>query len=227
MGADGQSLQQDLRQLQSWQPGCVVSAEAVKRYGLSRCFMAEPLPDAVVSRMRGRSYPSGCKVPLSSLRYVRALYVGFDGKIHLGELVCHKRIAADVAAVFRELYLKKYPIGQMRLIDDFGASDEQSMRANNTSCFCYRAVKGSTKLSKHAQGLAIDINPLYNPCVRRQRGKTTVQPSTAVRYADRSATFAHKIDRADLLYKVFTAHGFRWGGAWRTVKDYQHFEIAK
>ncbi|MBQ9285740.1 MAG: M15 family metallopeptidase, partial [Bacteroidaceae bacterium] len=25
-------------------------------------------------------------------------------------------------------------------------------------------------------------------------------------------------------YRLFIQHGFRWGGAWRSVKDYQHFE---
>lgn len=220
----GQSLQQDLRQLQSWQAGCVVSAEAVNHYGLAHCFQAEPIPDAVFTRMRGRSYPTGCTIVRPSLRYVRTLYVGFDGYIHIGELVCNKLIAADLVTIFRELYQQRYPIGQMRLIDDYHANDEESMRANNTSCFCYRVVKGSAKLSKHAEGLAVDINPLYNPCVRRNQDKTTIQPATASRYADRSATFAHKITCGDLLYRLFTAHGFRWGGAWRSVKDYQHFE---
>ena len=219
----GQSLQQDLRQLQSWQAGCVVSAEAVNRYGLNRCFQAESIPDAVFARMQGRSYPTGCTVARSSLRYVRTLYVGFDGYTHIGELVCNKLIAADLVAIFRELYQQRYPIGQIRLIDDYHASEE-SMRANNTCCFCYRVVKGSAKLSKHAEGLAVDINPLYNPCVRCSHSKTTIQPATASRYANRSATFAHKITRGDLLYRLFTAHGFRWGGAWRSVKDYQHFE---
>lgn len=222
--AQGQSLLQDLRQLQSWQAGCVVSTEAVNRYGLRRCFLSEPIPDAVFTRMRGRSYPTGCTVARSSLRYVRTLYVGFDGYTHIGELVCNKLIAADLVDIFHELYQQRYPIGQMRLIDDYHASDEESMRANNTSCFCYRVVKGSAKLSKHAEGLAVDINPLYNPCVRRSHGKTTIQPATALRYADRSATFTHKITRGDLLFRLFTARGFRWGGAWRSVKDYQHFE---
>jgi hypothetical protein len=220
----GQTLQQDLHQLQSWQAGCVVSTEAVRHYGLARCFRADAIPDAVFARMRGNSFPPGCTIARSSLRYVRTLYVGFDGHTHIGELVCNKLIAADLVAIFRELYQQRYPIGMMRLIDDYHASDEESMRANNTSCFCYRVVKGSAKLSKHAEGLAVDINPLYNPCVRRSHGKTTIQPATASRYTDRSATFAHKITRGDLLYKVFTAHGFRWGGAWRSVKDYQHFE---
>lgn len=222
--AQGQPLREDLRQLQLWQAGCVVSAEAVSHYGLARCFLAEPISDAVFARMRGRSYPVGCTIARSSLRYVRTLYVGFDGYTHIGELVCNKLIAADLVAIFRELYQQRYPIGQMRLIDDYHASDEESMRANNTSCFCYRMVKGSAKLSKHAEGLAVDINPLYNPCVRRSHGKTTIQPATASRYADRSATFAHKITHGDLLYRLFVAHGFRWGGAWRSVKDYQHFE---
>ena len=82
--AQGQSLLQDLRQLQSWQAGCVVSTEAMNRYGLARCFQAEPIPDAVFTRMRGRSYPTGCTVARSSLRYVRTLYVGFDGYTHIG-----------------------------------------------------------------------------------------------------------------------------------------------
>ena len=222
--AQGHQLQQDLYQLQSWQAGCVVSTEAVKRYGLARCFRAEVIPDAVFARMRGKSYPPGCTIARSSLRYVRTLYIGFDGYTHIGELVCNKLIADDMVDIFRELYQQRYPIGMMRLIDDYGASDEKSMRANNTSCFCYRAVKGSAKLSKHAEGLAVDVNPLYNPCVRRSHGKTTIQPATASRYANRTEPFAHKITRGDLLYKVFTAHGFRWGAAWHSLKDYQHFE---
>ncbi len=86
-------------------------------------------------------------------------------------------------------------------------------------------MKGSRKLSAHARGMAIDLNPLYNPCVRRRRrGAVTIQPSTAKRYANRSVDFSHKITRSDLAYRLFTARGFKWGGSWRSVQDYQHFE---
>lgn len=208
----------------NWKAGTVVSAAAVSRYGLQRCFVAEPIPDNVFARMRGLSYPAGCSVARADLRYVKVLHYGFDGRIRLGELVCHKAIAAEAAQIFRQLYDARYPIESIRLIDDFGADDERSMRANNTSCFCYRKVKGQSRLSKHALGRAIDLNPLYNPCVRTIRGRRSIQPSTAVRYADRNASFDHKITRADKAYQLFTSNGFRWGGAWRTVKDYQHFE---
>ncbi len=219
-----QSPEASLQSLREWQPGAVVSREAVAAYGLKRCFTAQPIPDKVFARMRGKSFPKDCSVPRASLRYVRVLHYDTDGLIRLGEMVCHKDIAADLLEIFGELYRSHYPIHSIRLIDDFGASDERSMRANNSSCFCFRAIKGQRRLSRHAQGRAVDINTLYNPCVRRVGGKLSVQPATGARFADRRQDFPYKIDRNDLAYKLFTAHGFRWGGAWRTVKDYQHFE---
>jgi hypothetical protein len=211
-------------QFDDWKAGTVVSATAVEQYGVDRCFTATAIPDNVFARMKGHSYPAGCEVPRANLRYVKVLHYDFNDKIRQGELVCNKAIASDLVKIFRQLYDQRYPIESIRLIDDFDANDEKSMRANNTSCFCYRKVKGQRKLSKHALGRAVDINPLYNPCVRYIRGRRTIQPSTATRYANRKASFNHKITRQDAAYKLFISHGFRWGGAWRTVKDYQHFE---
>jgi hypothetical protein len=99
------------------------------------------------------------------------------------------------------------------------------MQANNTPCYCYRPIAGSTKLSNHARGMAIDVNPLYNPCVRRKKdGTLKVEPATGRPYVDRSKSFKYKITTNDLCYRLFLQHGFRWGGSWRTLKDYQHFE---
>ena len=85
---------------------------------------------------------------------------------------------------------------------------------------------GSKRLSKHAQGIAIDINPLYNPCVTRKKdGTLIVEPSTGKPYINRNAKFPYKIKRGDLCYRLFIQHGFRWGGDWKSKKDYQHFEF--
>ena len=103
---------------------------------------------------------------------------------------------------------------------------ETQMRDNNSSCFCYRAIAGSTKLSKHARGLAIDINTLYNPYYRDlDDGTRFIQPATAEAYCDRSWDFPYKIDHEDLCFRLFTEAGFEWGGDWTTRKDYQHFEL--
>ena len=152
-------------------------------------------------------------------------HIDFDGKTWQGVIICNKAIASDLRAIFAELYKAKYPVERIRPISEYGNDDERSMQTNNTSCYCYRTVEGSSKLSKHAQGLAIDVNPLYNPCVRRKKdGTLLVQPSTGKPYVNRSRSFKYKITQQDLCYRLFTKHGFKWGGAWRTLKDYQHFE---
>lgn len=185
-------------------------------------FSSSPVPDAVFQRMKGKSYKSGCTVPRSELRYLRVLHHTPEGEVKNGEIVCHRRIANDLLEIFRELFRARYPIAQIRLIDDFGADDTRSMEANNTSCFNFRRVAGSSKLSKHAQGLAIDINPLYNPHVSRSGAR--VNPAAGRHYADRTKSFPFKLTSTDLCVKLFKAHGFRWGGDWRHSKDYQHFE---
>ncbi len=164
----------------------------------------------------------GQQVKLDTLQ---VQYVDFQNKTRKGVLICNVQITKDLREIFAELYKAKYPIERIRPISEYGNDDERSMQANNTSCYCYRTVEGSTKLSKHAQGLAIDINPLYNPCVKRKKdGTLLVQPTTGKPYVDRSKRFKYKITKDDLCYRLFIQHGFRWGGAWRSLKDYQHFE---
>ena len=188
-------------------------------------FSVQPIPDSVFLRMQGRSWPEGCAVRRADLRYLRLSHFDAEKSEHVGEMVCNKVIANDLLEIFRELYRQKYPIQRIRLIDDYEAEDERSMRDNNTSCFCYRKVSGTTKLSKHATGMAVDVNTLYNPYVRTgKNGRRIVEPATAVKYVDRSKSFPYKIVKGDLLYRLFIRHGFKWGGSWRTVKDWQHFE---
>ncbi len=199
-------------------PPAEVAETAVE--AVAPVFSSEAVPDSVLARMRGNSYPDGAAVPLTDLRYLRLTYCDFDGNARVGEMVCNRRIADDLVAIFRALYEARYPIRSIRLVDDFGASDAASMAADNTSCFNYRRVAGTRTLSKHAQGMAVDVNPLENPCVRNG----DVTPPESLDFAERERSFPHKIDRKDLCYQLFRSHGFTWGGGWRSVKDYQHFE---
>lgn len=212
--------------LHEWTPAAVVSDEAAKAYSLDSCFKAYPINDAIFARMQGKSFKQNCTMPRASLRYLRVLHRNTEGKTQLGEIVCNQSIANDLLDIFRNLYEAGYKIERITLIDDYNADDETSMRANNTSCFNFRVVSGTTKLSKHSQGLAIDINPLYNPYIHLNNGK--VEPATGKPYAYNRANLRNVkvpiIDTKDLCYRLFIQHGFRWGGAWKTVKDYQHFE---
>lgn len=188
-------------------------------------FIIEPISDAIFQRINGKSFKENPTIRRSDLRLLRLQHYDGEGIVREGEIICNKSIAQDLKEIFEELFRQKYRIERIRLIDEYGADDETSMRANNTYCFCYRKVAGSNKLSKHAQGLAIDINPLYNPCVKTGKdGRRIVQPATAGKYTNRKKTFPYKIDRNDLCYRLFIQHGFTWGGNWRSLKDYQHFE---
>lgn len=184
-------------------------------------FFAMNIPQIILDRIQGVSYTEGCPVSVDDLRYVNLLYWGTDSKPHTGEMIVNKAIADDIIDIFYNLYKEKYPIYSIQLVDDFKANDEVSMAKNNTSAFNCRNVAGTNSISMHAYGFAIDINPFYNPYIDAS-GK--VYPVGATEYADRKATFNMKIDEKDLCYKLFTDHGFTWGGSWDGVKDYQHFE---
>lgn len=188
-------------------------------------FTAEPISDAVFDRINGISYQENPYISRDDLRYLRVLHYNPAGDICTGELICNQAIAADLTEIFRTLYDAQYPIARMVLIDAYNGDDEASMADNNTSCFNYRVIAGSTTLSNHAKGLALDINPRNNPYITfNADGSENVAPANAQAYADREAFFPMKIDADDLCYQLFTSHGFTWGGSWDTPKDYQHFE---
>lgn len=189
-------------------------------------FYISMIPDDIFEQMQGKSYKADCNIPRDDLRYIHVLYKNIDKKICEGKMICHEIIAEDLLEIFEELYLNDYPIERMELIDVYDADDELSMTYNNSSCFNYRCISHTTTISKHGLGIAVDINPLYNPYTKVVDGKRIVEPAVGAPYLDREAEFPYKIDEDDLCYKLFTKHGFEWGGSFNSVKDYQHFELS-
>ena len=209
----------------SFAPGDTVPGSVLDSSDTSAFFTSVPIDSAVYARMSGHSYKEGCPVSIDDLRYLRVLHKDFEGRTKVGEMVVNKSISEDLLEIFRALYDASYPIEKMRLIDDYDADDESSMLANNSSCFNYRRKSSLNAVSKHALGLAVDINPLYNPYFRvTASGSHIIQPSAAAPYVDRAEQFPYKIERGDLCHRLFLEHGFRWGGSWTHSKDYQHFE---
>lgn len=234
--SDGEDMQESEDSLMNATPGRTVYKEG---------FYYEPLSDEMISRITGISYPvvenekdalaveavniapsrEDIQISYEDLCYMSVLHYNFHGVERTGELICNQAIAQDLVEIFYELYQNEYQIEQIRLIDEYGGDDTLSMQDNNTSCFNYRVVDGTSNLSKHALGLAIDINPFFNPYVVFQKdGSTYISPKGSETYADRSKDFAYKIDENDLCYQLFKEHGFIWGGHWNSCKDYQHFQ---
>lgn len=170
----------------------------------------------------------GLGIAPDSLRRLICLHTDAEGHNLVGEMVVNHRIAETVLNILRHLHEAHYPIERMVPTERYDYDDEQSMTANNTSGYCPRRVAGSKSLSKHAMGLAVDINPLYNPCVRAYaRGSANISPASGKPYANREKKFTYKLEPGDLCHRLFKDAGFAWGGDWATVKDYQHFEMRK
>ncbi|MCC6809882.1 MAG: M15 family metallopeptidase [Deltaproteobacteria bacterium] len=182
-----------------------------------------PIDEMTKKMMTASSWKEGCPVPFEDLALVNVKHWGFDNKVHDGQLVVAAAVAPEIVEIFSELYAAKFPIESMRLIDEFGADDDRSMDANNTTAFNCRPMTGkSTGFSKHSYGRAIDINPKTNPYV----AKTLVSPKSGEAYVDRTKTYVGGIVENGVCERAFVKRGWAWGGAWKSPKDYQHFEKA-
>lgn len=189
-------------------------------------FYQETLSDTLIERITGSSYHENDDISIDQLRFLHVLYYDFNNEIKEGELICNELIADDLLEIFSTLYDNAYQIDKMQLIDVYDADDDLSCADDNTACFNYRVIAGSKTLSKHALGMAIDINPFYNPYVTYPDGKERISPAGSEIYADRSTDDPHMIQKGDLCYQLFIDHGFTWGGEWKSLKDYQHFQKA-
>jgi hypothetical protein len=176
----------------------------------------------VTTEQLGASWHVGCPVGATDLRAVDLAHWGIDGRVHHGRLVVAAAETDHVVAAFRELFDARYPIEAIVPVDAFGGDDDASMAANNTSAFNCRTVAGTDRLSEHAFGRAIDVNPLLNPYVT----PAGIFPPTGARYADRTRTDPGLIHDGDAVVVAFAHQGWEWGGHWSGAKDYQHLSAS-
>ena len=112
------------------------------------------------------------------------------------QITVHEKLADDYYAIFQELADIGFP---MVVVD--GQVDPAGVAYN------FREKKGgSSGLSEHSYGTAIDINPGYNPYT------TGDNPNADEKYAVTPE-----------VVEIFRKHGFYWGGDWEGKHDYMHF----
>ena len=179
-----------------------------------------PVTPAIRERM-GETWSPGCPVGLEDLRYVNVSFRGFDGRPHTGELVVAANIADEVVQIFRTLYDLDFPIEEMRLPTTADLRAAPTGDGSNTAAYVCRKARGQSRLSSHAYGTAIDVNPFHNPNQRRD----VVLPELASAYLDRSWRRPGMLLRGSREVKAFTDAGFTWGGTFRTTPDPMHFSL--
>lgn len=162
--------------------------------------------------------PEDCpKEVIENLALVEVYYLGFDYKIHRGQMLLDYRLADDVHQVFKVMLENEFPLYGVIPIDhsSYEWRDFETLPSGNTYSFHYRNIVFKNRLSYHSYGQAVDINPVLNPF---RKWGVTFPPNGK-----------YNPDEPGTLYKnhpvvqEFERLGWFWGGDWRR-KDFQHFQ---
>jgi hypothetical protein len=178
--------------------------------------ITDPAPRAVIARS---TWQRGCPVDRDELAWVRVAFRGFDGARHTGELLVASSVASDVRAVFRDLWRARFPIEQMRITTRDELDLPPTGDGNGTESFVCRPTVGASYFSQHAYGTAIDVNAFQNPYLKGD----VVLPELASSYLDRTWRRPGMVLADGPVTRAFARIGWAWGGAWSSLKDYQHF----
>jgi len=154
-------------------------------------------------------------------------YIGFDKQTHDGVIVAHQDVAGDIYELFDYMKELMFPLVSVIPVSHPAIrwDDLVSMKMNNTSCFNYRVIEGTDRLSWHARGLAIDINPFQNPYIRFNNTGHEVWRAPTDGVYDISTIGTLYANHPVVIF--LKKKGWKWGGDWgiRSGKiDYQHFE---
>jgi hypothetical protein len=113
------------------------------------------------------------------------LILSWDHSQRVNAITCHKLLTKAFAGVFDRIQSS----GLQNKITSFGG------------CFSFRSQRTGTKLSAHAWGIAIDLNPETN-----QQGTSG--------------------DMDPAVIATFREAGFEWGGDWQgKTRDPMHFQF--
>ena len=163
---------------------------------------------------------AGSKAPkeiINQLELFDVLYYSSDNKLHKGQILCNKAIANDLKVIFKMIAKSGFTVHHAIPVVKYRWFDDLSMQDNNTYSFCYR----NENYSKHATGMAIDINPYLNP-VRWKDGYEYKQDRPLE--AHRDTTINGTFYSSNPVVQEFKKLGFFWGHDFKTKYDDHHFE---
>jgi hypothetical protein len=184
-------------------------------------------------------WQDNCPVSLDRLMLLKISYIDFYGnEQHDGEMVIFDVLADNVLSIFYALYLNRFPIEKIKLINAYAGDDDKSMADNNSSAFNFRVIMGSEDFSIHSYGMAIDINPKQNPYLLTEYSinklVVPVYPPEGMEYINRKNIRPGMVenilgnDSRDTVVDLFKEHGLTvWGGDWNFPIDWHHFQVTR
>ena len=190
----------------------------------------QPKPKQVVAEIPARKAESllgmtlkkGCPIKREDLRTVLVPYLNDTGDKKEGILIVHKKVTQDVLFLFTEMFQMGFVIHKIAPASYYDGNDDQLMKYNVTSAFNCRRTTDGIGFSNHSYGTTIDINPLWNPYVKGKK----ILPPEGKAFARNRAKLKQPgvLKRNERVVQMFKELGWTWGGDWKSLKDYQHFE---
>jgi len=194
----------------------VVESEKIERTdSIQLQFAQDTIIDSDYTFSEAIAGSSAPKYIIDKLKLITVHYVSTDGRIHRGQILTNSHIADDLSEMFDFMLYHDFVVEKVIPIVRYNWDDSLSMDDNNSYSFCYR----NASYSKHAIGMAIDINPRFNP-VRWKIGNLPNEPEGAVMDTTVNGTFFE----GHLVVEEFRKRGFRWGHSFLKYYDDHHFE---
>lgn len=158
---------------------------------------------------------------------IRVMFLSLNGDDLTGVIEVNKDVANDVKDFFEYAFYLGFPITAVSPASSlsFNFDDTKLMEGNVSSGFNYRTVQGTDKLSAHALGLAIDINPKLNPIhyYNDQQKMTHKLPERGNYNPKEPGTLLPDHE----LVIFMRERGWEWGGDWTKESgriDRHHFQ---
>lgn len=124
------------------------------------------------------------------------LTLSWDLSVQVKKLYCHKLVGDSLVRIFEQI------------LQHYGSFEEVKRARMHLygGCYNFRLIKNSNRLSTHAWGASIDLDPGKNPLGVKYDESKGMMPKPVI--------------------KIFEAEGWKWGGRFQSRPDCMHFQAA-
>lgn len=192
--------------------------KAVRKHVVQKKLVPVPIIDCQYSFEESVANTKAPRSVVEQLELIPVEYYSLDGKLHQGQILTNRRMVAKIKDLFQILRKYHFPVAHAIPVVKYNWEDEKSMEDNNTYSFCYR----NASYSRHAKGLAIDINPYFNP-VRWKPGYQYRKDKPVGASYDPDVAGTFRTD--DPMVHEIKELGLRWGHSFSMKYDDHHFEM--
>ena len=144
----------------------------------------------------GNPTASWMKTHLTQIATPYPLALAWDPTRRVSKVTCHQHVSQSLESILNAI------------LAHYGTAEKVARERMHLygGCYQFRRIAGSTSLSMHAYGAAVDLDPIANPLGKAYDPAAGMVPMAVV--------------------EIFEGEGWTWGGRFHTRRDCMHFQAA-